>query len=412
GSFYLMTKLQTYPHIIVIWPGIFLGVFLFHFQYSTMFPADSNQAMINARHGHGRISQTLSVSNENCLQDDLIRQLHKAGIYDYAQSLGIIQNGIITVPNRQDSDENCKSELWPGTKEYSWHTFNGIPTRHSQFNILPSVPLVSMDSGSIESSSREGDVVMATLASNNAMVKLNHPEGDEFECPGTPVARRKRRRIHRLTIGEQGGRGLRHFSMKVCKKVESKGWTTYNEVASELVAEFMNPNSTLVSQDQQQYDEKNIRRRVYDALNVLMAMDIITKDKKEIQWKGLPTAHLNDIEQLKTERKQVITRIDKKRAYLQELEEQITGLQNLVLRNERVSKSGNHTSGGVALPFILVKTHPHATVDIEISEDMQLVHFDFNSIFELHDDACMLKAMQFCKTPFTDGSVDERAYPW
>ena len=25
------------------------------------------------------------------------------------------------------------------------------------------------------------------------------------------------------------------------------------------------------------YDEKNIRRRVYDALNVLMAMDIITK---------------------------------------------------------------------------------------------------------------------------------------
>lgn len=79
------------------------------------------------------------------------------------------------------------------------------------------------------------------------------------------------------------------------------------------------------------------------------------------------------------------------------------------MRNERVSKSGNHPSGGVALPFILVKTHPHATVDIEISEDMQLVHFDFNSIFELHDDACMLKAMQFCETPFTDGSVGERA---
>ena len=38
------------------------------------------------------------------------------------------------------------------------------------------------------------------------------------------------------------------------------------------------------------YDEKNIRRRVYDALNVLMAMDIIIKDKKEISWQGLPTA--------------------------------------------------------------------------------------------------------------------------
>jgi len=36
------------------------------------------------------------------------------------------------------------------------------------------------------------------------------------------------------------------------------------------------------------YDEKNIRRRVYDALNVLMAMGIISKDKKEITWIGLP----------------------------------------------------------------------------------------------------------------------------
>lgn len=36
-------------------------------------------------------------------------------------------------------------------------------------------------------------------------------------------------------------------------------------------------------------DQKNIRRRVYDALNVLMAMNIISKDKKEIRWIGLPT---------------------------------------------------------------------------------------------------------------------------
>lgn len=40
---------------------------------------------------------------------------------------------------------------------------------------------------------------------------------------------------------------------------------------------------------QQAYDQKNIRRRVYDALNVLMAMNIISKEKKEIRWIGLPT---------------------------------------------------------------------------------------------------------------------------
>ncbi|KAJ1406677.1 Winged helix-like DNA-binding domain superfamily [Sesbania bispinosa] len=154
---------------------------------------------------------------------------------------------------------------------------------------------------------------------------------------------------------------------------------------------------------QQQYDEKNIRRRVYDALNVLMAMDIISKDKKEIQWKGLPRTSLNDIEELKTERLGLRNRIEKKAAYLQELEDQFVGLQNLIQRNEQLYSSGNPPSGGVSLPFILVQTRPHATVEVEISEDMQLVHFDFNSTpFELHDDNYVLKAMKFCERPQSD----------
>jgi transcription factor Dp-1 len=114
--------------------------------------------------------------------------------------------------------------------------------------------------------------------------------------------------------------------MKVCEKVESKGRTTYNEVADELVAEFALPNNDGTSPDQQQYDEKNIRRRVYDALNVLMAMDIISKDKKEIQWRGLPRTSLSDIEELKNERLSLRNRIEKKTAYSQELEEQVMNI--------------------------------------------------------------------------------------
>ena len=58
-------------------------------------------------------------------------------------------------------------------------------------------------------------------------------------------------------------------------------------------------NADFVNATQPQFDEKNIRRRVYDALNVLMAMDIISKDKKEIQWKGLPRTSMSDVEELK-----------------------------------------------------------------------------------------------------------------
>ena len=51
----------------------------------------------------------------------------------------------------------------------------------------------------------------------------------------------------------------------------------------------------------QQYDQKNIRRRVYDALNVLMAMNIISKEKKEIRWIGLPTNSAQECQNLEVQ---------------------------------------------------------------------------------------------------------------
>jgi hypothetical protein len=49
----------------------------------------------------------------------------------------------------------------------------------------------------------------------------------------------------------------------------------------------------------QMFDEKNVRRRVYDALNVLMAMDIISRDKKEIRWNGMPGKALDELADVK-----------------------------------------------------------------------------------------------------------------
>ncbi|XP_025798098.1 transcription factor-like protein DPB isoform X2 [Panicum hallii] len=224
----------------------------------------------------------------------------------------------------------------------------------------------------------------STPASESTFLRLNNLDinGDDAPSSQAPTSKKKKRGA-RAVGPDKGNRGLRQFSMKVCEKVESKGRTTYNEVADELVAEFTDPNNNIEAPDPdnpnaQQYDEKNIRRRVYDALNVLMAMDIISKDKKEIQWKGLPRTSISDIEELKTELVGLKGRIEKKSAYLQELQDQYVGLQNLIQRNEQLYGSGNTPSGGVALPFILVQTRPHATVEVEISEDMQLVHFDFN----------------------------------
>ncbi|KAH8550458.1 E2F/DP family winged-helix DNA-binding domain-containing protein [Umbelopsis sp. PMI_123] len=82
-------------------------------------------------------------------------------------------------------------------------------------------------------------------------------------------------------VQQQRAVGLRHFSQQVCIKVREKQVTTYNAVADELASDIQ------IYYAEGQYDQKNIRRRVYDALNVLMAMGIIAKDRKEIRWLGI-----------------------------------------------------------------------------------------------------------------------------
>ena len=92
---------------------------------------------------------------------------------------------------------------------------------------------------------------------------------------------------------------------QVWMKVMEKQKTNYNEVADELVQEFREEAAQVrVAQglpptpgpgelvdesrrDNPNLDERNVRRRVYDALNVLIALGIIIKHKKEIIWKGL-----------------------------------------------------------------------------------------------------------------------------
>nr|CAG8475128.1 2131_t:CDS:2 [Entrophospora candida] len=105
--------------------------------------------------------------------------------------------------------------------------------------------------------------------SKSSPITLNDSSNDDTQNNSTFTEQLPQQQILRQN------KGLRHFSKQVCDKVELKGVTTYNEVADELAEDF-------AAQMQDIVDQKNIRRRVYDALNVLMAMDIIAKDKKEI----------------------------------------------------------------------------------------------------------------------------------
>jgi len=189
--------------------------------------------------------------------------------------------------------------------------------------------------------------------------------------------------------------------MRVCKKVEEKGHTSYNEVADELVKEFVAQRQEDQQPDTKKkktYDEKNIRRRVYDALNVLMAMDIVSKEKKEIRWKGLPSHTHADLEMLHRERAHRLAEVQRKRECLQDLLVQNVCFRNLVRRNQ----SQPPPSEPIPLPFIVVNTSNDAVIQCEMAPDRSDVMFDFSMPFEINDDNEILKRIGLNKTNFAD----------
>ncbi|KAK9806797.1 hypothetical protein WJX72_003025 [[Myrmecia] bisecta] len=309
------------------------------------------------------------------LHDDLLRDFQETGMYDLAASMGIIQDGE-----------------------------------------LPQVRMHALQQGNqlvaaADAAAAEAEALLETSRKrlkNMSDSSLGSPfaEADDAMNESTPQKGRAKkggrdpRRSGDGSTGRNSGKGLRHFSLKVCEKVESKGRTTYNEVADELVQEFATAAANLAgSPGGSQYDEKNIRRRVYDALNVLMAMDIIAKEKKEISWKGLPTGQGNGVERLRAERARISTQIERQHQYLEELLKSQAALRNLVIRNKDVpvdmvkpNPDLRASPTALQLPFILIQAHQDATVEIQISEDSRAAHFDFHSTpFRIHGDDEVMK---------------------
>ncbi|XP_029769119.1 transcription factor Dp-1 [Terrapene carolina triunguis] len=189
--------------------------------------------------------------------------------------------------------------------------------------------------------------------------------------------------------GEKNGKGLRHFSMKVCEKVQRKGTTSYNEVADELVAEFSTTDNH-ISPNESAYDQKNIRRRVYDALNVLMAMNIISKEKKEIKWIGLPTNSAQECQNLEVYMWEIQYFVSHY-YFLQQI-----AFKNLVQRNRQTEQQANRpppSNSVIHLPFIIVNTSKKTVIDCSISNDKFEYLFNFDNTFEIHDDIEVLKRM-------------------
>ncbi len=85
----------------------------------------------------------------------------------------------------------------------------------------------------------------------------------------------------KVKIARSSSFGLKEISKNVKNIVKTLKRTTYKEISDIIINEY---NETLSNAK----DEKNIRRRIYDSLNVMKAMKLFKKDKyeKSILWNG------------------------------------------------------------------------------------------------------------------------------
>jgi transcription factor Dp-1 len=226
-------------------------------------------------------------------------------------------------------------------------------------------------------------------------------------------------------------KGLRHFAVRVSRKVEEKGVTTYNEVADELVIEEKEIKQQEVEAGGKAgialqkklakcgslVDEKNIRRRVYDSLNVLMAMGIIAKEKKLISWRGLAMARHGGIRRDALELQAAIEdrrqALMLKRDMFYELEAQQSMLAALVRRNASQACTVVNQSSPIAgnimsvpsdsqkhvadcripIPFIIVQTAADAHIELEMDQIREDVNFTFSSPFAVFDDREIMRRL-------------------
>lgn len=239
---------------------------------------------------------------------------------------------------------------------------------------------------------------------------------------------------HRTTmppyVSESKRKGLRHFAVRVSRKVEQKRVTTYNEVADELVAEErrmrhreLSVKGEIVPEQMLEsavtVDEKNIRRRVYDSLNVLMAMSIIAKEKKLISWQGLAMAQSargsGEIATMKAAIAEKKRQLEEKASMLAEVEEQYMRTAAIVERNrassgmpglldEMLMDTDVFVPNGIlpvhhqyperlGIPFIIVSAPKDTAIELEMDETREDICFTFNSAFAIFDDREVMRRM-------------------
>eukprot|EP00741_Cyanophora_paradoxa_P021640 tig00000241_g20887.t1 len=207
--------------------------------------------------------------------------------------------------------------------------------------------------------------------------------------------------------------GLRGFAENVVAVVRSRGRTSYQDVADELVEKYratelaageLEGNQTGTDSDSASISSEKaetpdgsryIRRRVYDVLNVLTSIDLLQRsDKKEITWQGIqPQAALeSEMNTLTTEIAEVEKSIEMKKQLLRSKMLEVVAMQKLMQRNTRPPyQTDKHR---LPLPLLVLNSDAGINeIDLGYSKDRKEALLRFPRPFTGHVDTEILEQL-------------------
>eukprot|EP00347_Sterkiella_histriomuscorum_P005849 403355038 len=220
------------------------------------------------------------------------------------------------------------------------------------------------------------------------------------------------------------------LSKKVLEEVSTKHETTGTNIANHILEIYKERNMKL--------DFKNVQRRVYDALNVLSALDVITKDRNKITFKGYngilqhsprdsnglqngsdlqfqESARLynNQVDcsniliithefiiKAKIEIEEAKNRLQQKTAHFLELAQQSIALKKLVARNYMMYHSRENQSAPekkIDIPFVVLKLQKNAQVELQQKDDQTQLILQTDRELEMFNENHILQKLQLNK---------------
>ena len=187
--------------------------------------------------------------------------------------------------------------------------------------------------------------------------------------------------------------GLKEISKRVMDIIKQSGQITYRAISDQIVNEI---NEKSIK------DEKNIRRRIYDSLNVMKSMKLFHKDKnsKTIKWNydqeydplnEMGNKNDDDNNNLaKTESTNIVElkkEIKEKKEKLSLLSKELQGLKNVLERNNR-EDSNVPNDKKLYFPFVVIefKSNKDHKINVALNDNQTKAHFGFDDAEAMYGD--------------------------